>query len=276
MSSEPGVGEFSLTVDTKFRFKNGEPLETKSGPLSNLFAEITQRALEVLEVKSVVLVAGPSGIGKTELFLGNLGIGASPIEAGGIATALSRKGVTWWYENLQTRDEYLQCAAFGRPVDSEGEEIIRNIRRAQILLLDEGGLLAVSEELSAAVVKFVGDGKKFVIVGGSTASSSEQLDAMSQSLVGVGLEIGEDQRIKLVPNLLTPSQAEELLMARGGRMNQEAARAIVQRYGELEVPLMFRTVWHAQYLLPDMSIQHAVKLIDKYSLLEVVRHVEKI
>src|SRR3990172_4622491 len=153
MSSEPEVGEFSLTVDTKFRFKNGEPLETKSGPLSSLFAGVTQRALEVLGIKSVVLVAGPSGIGKTELFLSNLGIGASPIEAGGIATVLSRKGVTWWYENLQERDEYFQCAAFGRPVDSEDEGIIGNIEGAQILLLDEGGMMTVNYELPAAVAQ---------------------------------------------------------------------------------------------------------------------------
>lgn len=58
---------------TKYVFDNGRQLvpQPEGVPLDDLLASFSKKVLDVLDIDDLVVVSGESGLGKSELFLGN-------------------------------------------------------------------------------------------------------------------------------------------------------------------------------------------------------------
>lgn len=271
---KPNPGEI---VDTRYRFKNGERFVTRPDlPLSSLFKPLTDRILDVLKDNNIVVIGGPSGIGKSELFLG---ISKPKINVSGITEILEEKGISFLLLNLQSASDTAlierlttKTVVSGSSAKAEKDKILD---QSSFVLIDESVIFYRDPEKIPAVKELLNRGKKIVLVGGGSSSSEEQVSYISTALSNDGVILSPDQKLKMSPNLLTRNQALDLLITKGPYSSEDAEK-VVRKFEELEIPTMFRTLWMAPFPTRTFDLDEHLKYFSRSNLSYQLSHIATI
>lgn len=275
---EQDLARVETPKETIFKVKNGEALETKPDvSLGNLFKETTEKTLSALEHHNIVIAAAPSGIGKTELFLGTM---RPEVSAGGIGKALEQRGTKFMVVDMART--YMNPIRVRYSIEGSSSNAasdqLKKLEDSEIVLLDEARRLETNQETVRSIARLIEDGKKVVMVGGGGHPTAEQLDTMAGFMASSGVAIEESQKIAIKPTMLTPGQAVELLAAREkDKFKEERALALIEEYKRLDIPLMFRTVWMSPLPLSNReeSVAEYLKNIHRKTMFsEHISHIE--
>lgn len=263
-------------ADHRYRFKNGEEFITRPDlSLKNLLKPLTDRVLDILKKDNLVIIGGPSGIGKSELFLGK---GEPKINASGIVEILIRQGTSYMLLDLQSASDTALIRRLisdtTEPISDAGLKRNNELDQSEIVLIDESVIFFRDPEKVPAVKKILDAGKKIVLVGGGRLSSVEQVSHISTALSKVGITISAEQRLKFSPNLFTDDQAIELLTTKGPYTIDDAKKVLI-KFAELGIPNMFRTIWFAPFPTKSYSIEDHLKNFSRSNLSGQLTHIEE-
>ncbi len=226
---------------TKFVFDSGRPLrECPDGQsLSELLRAFSMQVLEELDRSQIVLVAGESGLGKTELFLSSL----DKVKAGGIVELLNEEGKSYRVINAQmhasARDEIEDLL-----VDQEA--------KPEVVLIDEVGVMTYSKEMKFELIKrLMDDGRKIVLVCGGSANPMEHFEYVKQELEQVGVNLEEKQMFEYPPLLLNQQQSMEILIALDENVSPIIAKQYIEQLEQQNIPRLFRVLFQSRSLVLD-------------------------
>lgn len=249
-------------VSREFQFVSGEPMLVLPGvKFEERFAGSMRETEEALDKYGLAIVVSPSGVGKSELFVGK-GYGDNFVH-GGLPDLFARRGWSWMPKTLQG----LSFKRLPSDTPEDLERIREELTGQEEIVFEEGengekkrkwvlpGNLDVwvfdeSVKIGEGIgfVKMLRDewqkGRKMVFVGGGVSGSEEQSQRIIEALLagGFGEEI-KSAVVKLQPHLCTTEQAKELLTR--AFVPEDMAGEVVERIMSKGLPLMPRVVWMA-------------------------------
>ncbi|MBN2101093.1 hypothetical protein JW710_04370 [Candidatus Dojkabacteria bacterium] len=243
--------------ETDFVFDDGTVLQMQPEDcgIEDLLGGFTARVLDVVDRTGICLVAGQSGLGKTELFLGENMIykpSWKNLRAGGIVEAIEERGKIWRFMNVahirgglqKNIDEIIDAAEDQRP---------------DYILFDEGGHLAMENKanIPERLKKLIDLGLKIVFVIGGAESPSKSNNQIAEILERAGVHITDEQKIIYPPLMLNDNQATTILGVNCPRSSKAEIAQTLQQARILNVPTILSVV---QRLYPGGDItEEAVK-----------------
>jgi hypothetical protein len=223
-------------MGVKFVFDSGRTLEEapKDQPFSELLSGFSTDVLEVLDRENLVIVGGESGLGKSELFLGNQ---RRIIKAGGLADQLASQGRTFKLINASNEDYAVDQVK--RILEADDRE------KPEVVFVDESGAMFDSKQLRFNAVKdLLEDGRKVVLVGGGNLQASKQNELIKDGLKTTGVEVSESQMFEFPALTLNFGQCSDLLMVLHPEMDSNQAGQVVKTLDRQNIPKIFRAIFY--------------------------------
>src|SRR3989339_853516 len=212
------MSEKESRTERIYTFNSGRRLEESPAEqsLDMFLREFSEEVLNELDKSGLVIVGGESGLGKTELFLGQM---LKDVSAGGIAEVLRQKGRTFVYVSTQ-----------GHSIARMAEEVIgtKPDKKPEVVLVDEAGVMIDSKDIDFGVIKrLLDDGRKVVLVGGGHRRASEQSKAIRKGLAKKRIKVNDQQMFEFPARTLNDQQSVELLISINPDWEENVAIQIV-------------------------------------------------
>ncbi len=221
--------------------ESGRQLESLPGvPLSEIYQQTTDSVIQALKNHTVVCVAGMSGMGKSELFMGevswiqNMRANGESASLGSLAEELNQKGISYEMYEAMMVEYYLN-----------DEDQLADFDNLQIIVIDESQFFIASEKpaILQRLLAYARDkGKKIVLIGGGVLDSPQQSENLKELLKSAGeQQVDEEQLVEIKPEILTDIQAANFLQMRG--LTEEWATKVVKILIQQHVPLIMRALF---------------------------------
>lgn len=238
----------------------GELITYKEGDLSSILDEMIANVIFVLEKYNCCVIGGPSGVGKTELLLGEneafhyLGgtslLGALQSQRYSVATG-SAQARLWEALKPQKNTRFFSGRRSASNLRSEFE-------LAGVIIIDESTGLDLCMHGHSESIDFFGKlikgGKKVVFVGGGSHTSADQIRII-RTHVKKMFDIVIPKKADLVynPLALTVMQTKELFKKETSRSQQDAEN-FIRLYRQLGYPFFYRILLQSVRFIGNKSI----------------------
>ncbi len=218
-----------------FVFDSGRLLkESPEGQLlGELLTDFSEQVLAELDQSKLVLIAGESGLGKTELFLKKL----EGITTGGIVDLL-----------IEAKRSFMVIDAqlYGFLPDPFEEIMAEQEEMPEILIIDESG--ALENEFGGlnfqTIKKLLENGMKIILVSGGIEGATRQNDFVSKNLRVIGVDVAQSQMFEYPSQVLNKQQCKEILLSRESNLSSEIIDQLLEELDRQDIPRIFRVIFN--------------------------------